>query len=173
MDKVNIQPDKISFEYLDAKKIKLFRAPHGSARMTIEDHDRSYLKVTIAMAFPLTKADKYIGFLDALGNDIGTIENLSELNAENQIIVKEELKRRYFLPKIIEIIQLNHEYDISYIKVKTDHGIRDFSMRGHRENCVEISPGRFIMEDIDGNRFEIPDISKLSKKSQSLLSQII
>ena len=170
---ISIQPDRISFDFLDAKTIHLFAGPYGATRMTIDGHDRSYLKVTIATAFPLSEPDHYIGFLDGTGNDIGTIGEISELPADAQQIVRQELDRRYFLPRIKKIIELSHEFEITYIKVETDKGIRDFSLRGHRENCPEISPGRFIMEDVDGNRFEIQNFFRLDKRSQSLLSQIL
>lgn len=170
---VEIQPNRIAFEFLDAKLIHLFRAPYGSVRMAIEGHDRCYLKVIIAMAYPLSEPNRYIGFMDAQGEDIGTIRDISDLDPDEQEIVREELNRRYFLPKIEQILQLNHEYEFTYIKALTDRGIRDFSIRGHRESCPEISPGRFLLEDIDGNRFEIPDIQKLDRRSRSLLSQII
>lgn len=177
MDRANpasiIQPDRISFDFLDAKTMRLFRGPYGAVRMTIDGHDRSYLKVTIATAFPLSEPNHYIGFLDGTGNDIGTIREISELPPDAQEIVRQELNRRYFLPRIKRIIELSHEFEITYIKVETNRGIRDFSLRGHRENCPEVSPGRFIMEDVDGNRFEILDLFKLDKRSQSLLSQIL
>lgn len=99
----NIQPDRIKFDFLDAKKMHLFRGPYGAVRMTIDGHDRSYLKVTIATAFPLSEPNHYIGFLDGTGNDIGTIREISELPADAQQIVCQELDRRYFLPKIKKI----------------------------------------------------------------------
>ncbi|MHB0999297.1 MAG: DUF1854 domain-containing protein [Armatimonadota bacterium] len=169
----DIGPDRIDFDFMDASTIHLFRGPSGIARMKIDGHDKSFIKIMIASAFPLSEPNRYIGFLDGQGNDIGTIRDISELDHESAKIVQEELKRRYFLPRIKKIIQLSHDFESTYIKVETDKGIRDFTVRGHRENCPEVSPGRFIMEDVDGNRFEILDIHRLDKKSQSLLMQIL
>ena len=168
-----LNPDRIEFDFMDPAAIHLFRGPHGTARLKIDGHDRSYIKVMIASAYPLSEPGRYIGFLDGTWNDIGTIRDITELDSESAAIVSEELERRYFLPKIKKVIQLNHEFEITYIKVETDRGIRDFSIRGHRENCPEVSPGRFIMEDVDGNRFEIEDFFALDKRSQTLLMQML
>lgn len=166
-------PEQLACEYLDPKLVRLHRGPAGAARLCVEGHDKSYIKLSIACAFPLTEPDTNIGFLDGKGSDIGTLRDIRELDPESLKIAQEELAKRYFMPRILKIIELKHEYDISYFQVETDRGKRDFTMRGHRENCQEITPGRFVIEDIDGNRFELEDYTQLDKHGQELLNQVI
>lgn len=77
------------------------------------------------------------------------------------------------MPGIARIMRLDHESDVTYFEVQTNRGKRDFTVRGHSENCVEVSPFRYIIEDVDGNRFEIMDIRRLDRRSQDLLTNII
>lgn len=70
-------------------------------------------------------------------------------------------------------MRLDHEFDVTYFEVQADRGKRDFTMRGHSENCVEVSPFWYVIEDEDSNRFEIVDIRRLDRQSQDLLANII
>ena len=38
-----------------------------------------------------------------------------------------------------------------------------------RDNVQELSSTRLIITDVDGNRFEFPDITKLDGRSQSII----
>lgn len=163
----------MEFEFLDPAAVRLFRGPSGAARLEIEGHDRSYLRVRISRAFPMSEPNAYIGFLDGDGKDIGMVRDTDQLDEQSRKIIEEELGQRYFLPAIRRISRLNHEFDLTYFEVETDRGRRDFTVRGHSENVVEISPGRFIIEDVDGNRFEIPNLYLLDRQSQDFMARII
>lgn len=168
-----MKPYALEFKYLEPSTVRLFRGPSGAARLVINGGEKSYLRVMVTRAFPISEPNRYIGFLDGDGKDIGMVEDVRKLDPESRKIVDEELQKRYFLPVIKNITRLNHEFDMAYFEVETDRGHRDFSLRGHAENCVEVSPYRYIIEDVDGSRFEIPDIRKLDKRSQNLLAMIL
>jgi len=161
------------FDFLDPAAVRLVKGPAGGVRMILDGGDRSYLKVMVARAFPMSEPSRHVGFLDGNGKDIGIIEDIRKLDPESRRIAEEELDKRYFMPKILRVLKLNHEYDISYFLVETDRGQRDFTVRGHHENCVEVSPDRYIIEDVDGSRFEIPDVNRLDARSQSLLARVL
>jgi hypothetical protein len=167
------QVSEMNFEFLDPARVRFFRGPSNAARLVIEEHDRSYLKVTAARAFPISEPHRYIGFLDGKDKDIGMIEDIRKLDPESKRIVEEELEKRYFMPVIRRIPSLKHEFDLTYFEVETDRGKRDFSVRGHSEHCVEVSPGRYIIEDVDGSRYEIPDIDRLDARSRNFLAKIL
>lgn len=173
MDSKSEKAKYMKFEFLDPAAIHLSRVTSGAVRMTIDGHDRSYLKVVVARAFPISEPGKYIGFLDGNGKDIGIVEDIQKLDKASRRIVEEELEKRYFMPRIVRIMRLDHEFDVTYFEVQTDRGKRDFTVRGHSENCVEVAPFRYIIEDVDGNRFEIVDIRRLDRRSQDLLANII
>jgi hypothetical protein len=75
---------------------------------------------------------------------------------------------------VIERIKsIREEYGVVYWSVETDHGPRDFVCRGLRDSLVELSDGRLIVSDVDGNRFAIPDYTNLSRAAQAVLDRVL
>lgn len=75
---------------------------------------------------------------------------------------------------VIEVISsLRNEFGVSYWDVQTDRGNREFVVRNVSESAQWISPRRLLLIDVDGNRFEIPDIDLLDKRSISLIEMVI
>lgn len=160
------EPNTGELVYLDPATLHFAR--RGDVlRLTIEN-DRSYLKVHAARAFPLTETDDYIGLLDAIsGREIGMLRSLRDLDPPTRQLVEAELDKRYFIPKITRIIRAKKEFGTVYWDVETDRGRRKFVMRGIRDSMHEVEPGRYLINDVDGNRFEVRQLSDLDSRSQS------
>jgi hypothetical protein len=160
------QDDSGELEYLDPNKTTFML--RGDVLSLTIDGDRSYLKVHPTRAFPLSELNEYIGFLDAIsGREIGMIRALRDLEPHARQLVQAALNKRYFIPKIIRILQAKKEFGTVYWDVETDRGVRQFVMRGIRDSIREIEPGRYMVNDVDGNRFEIPQLGELDSRSQS------
>jgi hypothetical protein len=159
-------------EYLDPRRLLI--AKRGDVlRVTIEN-DRSYLKVHAVRAFPLTYPNEFIGLQDAItGHEIGMLRSLRDLGAEARQLVQDSLNSRYFVPQIFRIIEAKREFGTVYWDVETDRGPRKFMMRGIRDSIHEIEPGRYLVVDIDGNRFEVPQLEKLDARSQTNWDRLI
>ncbi|HLK56437.1 MAG TPA: DUF1854 domain-containing protein [Chthonomonadaceae bacterium] len=161
--------DPASFELriLDAKRMRVFRQA-GVARMTLLE-DRSWIKIQVARSFPLSDPDHYLGILDGAGKDVGLLIDPSLLDPESRKVVDEELEKRYFVPIVERVLSVKEEYGTVYWKVETDRGEKEIIVRNMRDNLQELSAARVIVTDVDGNRFEFPDIMKLDGKSQGLI----
>ena len=161
--------DPASFELriLDARRVRIFRAA-GVTRLTLEE-DRSWTRVSVARAFPMSDPDHYIGFLDGAGKDIGILFDPGLLDHESRRIVEEELEKRYFVPIVERVLTVRDEYGTIYWNVETDRGEKEIIVRHLRDNLQELSSTRVIITDVDGNRFEFPDVTMLDSKSQSLI----
>ncbi len=153
---------------------KLHFARHGDAlRLTLDD-DRSYLKVRAVRAFPLTELNDYIGLFDAIaGREIGMLRSLRELDPQTRHLIQVEINKRYFIPKIARINHAKREFGSVYWDVETDRGQREFVMRGIRDSMHEIEPGRYLVIDIDGNRFEVPQVGELDTRSRSWWERLV
>jgi hypothetical protein len=163
------QTDPASFELrvFDPRKIRLFRNA-GVPRLTLQD-DRSWIKISVARAFPLSDPDHYLGFLDANGKDAGLLIDPSQLDAESLKVVHEELEKRYFVPVVERVLSVKEEFGTIYWVVETDRGEKEIIARNLRDNLMELASSRVIITDVDGNRFEFPDINKLDNKSQGII----
>ncbi len=81
---------------LDPAKLR-FLAHGPILRLTIED-DRSYLRVAILRAFPLSDPSRYLSVRDGQGKEIGLIAQPDALAAADRALVEHELERRYLVP---------------------------------------------------------------------------
>ena len=154
--------------YLEPASLLFFR--HGNTlRMTVGD-EFSLLRACVVRAFPLSRATSYISVLDGSGKEVGMIRELAELTDESRLLVQEELTRRYVIPVITRIISLRERCETEEWVVETERGPTDFSTRNLHEASSEPSPGRLIIADVEGNRYEIPSIAQLDPASRRFLS---
>lgn len=159
--------DALDVRFLDGAHTRIF--VHGGVlRLTIEDQ-RSWIKVAAARAFPVTRPNEYIGFLDGRGKDVGMLVDPSTLDAESRSALDADLERRYFVPVVQRVLKSTQEFGTVYWTLETDRGTRDVVIRQLRDNLHELSPTRVIVSDIDGNRFEFPDIYKLDTLNLGLI----
>lgn len=159
-------------EHVDPEAIRLFREPSWVLRLTIEG-DRSYLKVRVVCAAPLSQPDRYICLLDEKNEVICTVEDPIVMDAVSQDIIKEELEQRYMTAVIKRVDSLRSEFGVSYWEVQTDRGDREFVVRNVAENAQWITDRRLLLVDVDGNRFEISNLEVLDKKSRGLIEMVL
>jgi len=159
-------------EQVDASKIRLFKDPEWILRMTIEG-DRSYTRVKVMRAAPLTEPDRYFCILDIKDEAICMVTELSELDDVSRPLVLEELDKRYLTAKVQKIVALDNEYGVTYWTVETDRGTREFVAKSVAENAQWLSDTRLMIFDVDVNRFEIPDMTALDRKSRNFLESVL
>jgi hypothetical protein len=159
-------------EKVEVAKLRLFREPAWVLRLTIEE-DRSYLKVKVVRAAPLSHPDGYISFLDGKDEEICMVDELKELDPQTSKVVTEELDRRYLTAMVESIHSVRNEFGTSYWDVATSRGRREFVVQNVAENAQWLGGRRLLLVDVDGNRFEIPDLDLLDKRSQGLVDEVL
>jgi len=153
--------------WMDPTKVQL-RRHGGIVRLTI-DGDRSWTRAQPARAFPISDPEHYIGFLDGANKDIGMIKDPSLLDEESRRVLDEELELRYFVPIVTKVNKVKMEFGTVYWSLETTRGPRDIVVRNLRDNMQEVSATRVFVTDIEGNRFEFPDIRQLDPESLSII----
>ena len=159
-------------ENVDVTSIRIFRNPPWTLRLTIEG-DRSYIRVKVVRAAPLSHPEKYISLLDTKDEEICMIPAFSDLDEGMQKIVTEELDRRYLTSIIQRVNSVQNEFGTSYWAVSTDRGEREFVVQNVAENAQWLGDHRLLLLDVDGNRFEISDLMALDKKSVSYVELVL
>ncbi len=171
--KMSITPIAVTHpEKVDIDHLRLFREPAWRLRLTI-DGDRSYTRVKVVRAAPLSHPDKYISFLDAKDEEICMVDDLKQLDAAARGIIKEELDRRYLTSIIQNVLTVRNEFGTSYWEVETNRGQREFVVQNVAENAQWLGDHRLLIIDVDGNRFEIPRLDALDKRSLGLVEQVL
>lgn len=124
-----------------------------------------YPRIQVYQAFPLTDPSSYISIREPSekAKEIGVIKNFhKDITKETRKMLEEQLRLRYFTPRIEKIINIKDEYGFAYFDVLTNHGACRFTIHMGGGSVVNLSDTRLLITDLDGNRFEIPDTSKLS-----------
>lgn len=149
-------------------KIEVFYQPEGRLRMTMGD--RSYVEVKPAWAAPLSQTGKYLVLLDGKDREIILIPDpIKELKPETWSLLQKELQRRYLSVRIDKILSTKTIFGSTYWTVMTERGERDFVTQSLQENAQWLSPEHLLVIDVDGNRFELPDINALDEESKNQL----
>ena len=152
-----LTPDKISF----AKK--------GDFPCAKLAEGTEYDRVWLHRVFPFDLEDEFISVQTKDNEEIGVIRRLSDFETQTQDILRAELKRKYFVPKIKKIVTLRERRGFSYWKIETDIGEMELSLQDTYRSITKISEDRIFITDISGNRCEIESVSALDKKSQKKL----
>lgn len=126
-----------------------------------EDDCRAFLN----RAFPHEMLWEFISVLGEDQQEIGIIRDVEKLGEENRSLVVTELKRRYYSPVILKINSMKERYGFSYWKVETAEGSVQFTLHDTYRSIVHAGENRVLLMDVNGNRFEIPDVTALDKKS--------
>jgi len=158
-------------EPYQAHEIRVYRAPKNMVRMTIRN-ERSYIRVRPVHASPMAYPDHYISLLDIKNEEVAFIRHLDQLDAESRQVIEEELAHRYLKAKIERILSIQMEFGVTYWSVMTDRGEREFVIRGH-ESTHWASDTRLLLTDVDGNRFEIIDYTRLDPHSIQLIESYV
>jgi uncharacterized protein DUF1854 len=153
--------------YLDPRKLRFFR--HGAALRLTVGEERSYLKVTVVRAFPLSHPQRYLSVRAGDNKEVGVLVDGAELDEENRRLVAEELERRYVVPVIRRIVRIKERFGTVDWEVETNRGLCRFTTRNMREKVVQPSPGRYLLTDVDDNRYDVPDLAALDPASQGWL----
>lgn len=159
----------LRLRYLTPETAVFARTEGGFVSLKVEDE--AYSRVQVVRMFPFSEPGKYISIRTAeeTSKEIGVIETLSVFPKEVREMLEEQLSLRYFTPIITKIYQIKDEYGFAYFDVDTDRGRCRFIIRMSSNAIVHLSDTRIIISDIDENRFEIPDVSKLTIKEQKKL----
>ncbi len=157
---------------MNPAQLKLFHQPKDRLRLTVGD-EKSYPTVKPVWSSPLTYPNRYLALLDGQGEEICTIPDPQELPRDSWQAVQLELRRRYLTATVQSVKNARVEFGATYWSVATDRGDRDVVTQTLQENAVWLSDVHLLLIDVDGNRFEIPDVSALDERSQRYVHAIL
>ena len=137
--------------------------------------EKEYSRIGVYLTFPLTEPEEYISIREAdeKAKEIGIIEKLSELDKDQQEMIREQIKLRYFMPTIVKVLDIKDEYGYAYWNVTTSFGACRFTTRMSGDAVIFLGESRLMVTDIDGNRYEIPDFYKMSVGERKKLDLFI
>ncbi len=126
---------------------------------------KEYDRIFLHRAFPFDHPESFISVQDADKNEIGIIKELSDFPKETADLLRGELARKYYAPVITSIKSLNNRYGYAYIDAMTPQGKISITLRDAMRSIIRIDEKRVMIIDIDSNRYDIPDVTALDRRS--------
>jgi hypothetical protein len=165
------EPYRPDLDLLDPAAVRVEREPGEGLRLTIGDND--WTRVEARLLFPLTPTEKMVAFLDSSERLVGTIRSPDELEPSSARVLEEELREQYFRPVILKISRLVKRLGLIEMETLTDAGPRLIRFRSAREDIRELNPGRFLLTDAAGDRYELPCLDALDNTSKALWHNLV
>lgn len=155
--------------YIDGPEVRITQ--NGELFLDVEFYftKEKLVEVEAHRLFPKSGAGKYISLMTHDGEPLAVIRDLDNLDSDSANAVKNALSEYYMIPKIKRFISMSEKYQIWIWTVETDHGIISFEIRNHIASVKPLYDGRVLIKDADDNRYEVPDINKLDKRSRRML----
>jgi len=151
---------------LSPDRVRVRKDRLGALHVTVDGTERETSRVSLA--FPISGKADYVSFLDAEGEEIALLAHPDQLDDESRTAVAAALERMYYVPKIRRVDSIKESWGVSHWEVVTDCGYASFEVVD-REHIRRVSGGRFLIQDADGNRFEIEDAAQLDPQSRKLI----
>ncbi len=122
-------------------------------------------RVLFHKAFPFERPEEYISVQDEDGREYGIIRKLSDFDGKGREIIDKSLRRKYFCPEIKKIHKLKEQFGYSCWEVDTDIGPLELVLKDTFGSIIRVSDTYLVIMDVSGNRYTIPDVTALDKKS--------
>ena len=119
--------------------------------------------------FPFTRPNHYITLLEGAENmpkkEAAVITDLEELDEESRKAVEDCFEEFYMIPRITRVVDTIFKFGSLRWIVETDRGLIEFRIRNMNSDIKMLDGKRMLIRDSNDNRYEIPDINALDKKS--------
>lgn len=154
--------EMLKIRYLTKHNTVFKRTEGGFVSLSVGEE--FYSRIQVMRMFPFMEKDRFLS-VRSVGDkskEIGIIVNLKDMEEDTIKLLREQLNLRYFTPVITKIRSVKEEYGFAYWDVLTDHGECRFTIQMGGNAVVHLTEERILLSDIDENRFEIPDVGRLT-----------
>ena len=123
--------------------------------------------------FPLSGKEKYISLLDSQGIEQAVIRDMRTLPKESRELIEDCLREYYLIPKVEKIWDIEAKFGTVALTVDTDRGPARIELNANLHGLKLLYGGRVLMRDRSDNRYEIPELAKLDKRSRQLIDSFL
>jgi hypothetical protein len=159
---------------LDPHKITFTKSHSGM--LDIAMSDRTVEGVHCVQMFPFSDPERYISVIRPVKPDpeeVGVIERLSDLPADQRKLVVDDIKFRYFVPEIEDIIDVEDSAGLYEMDLATERGPRRIFILNPRESISTTDDGVMLLTDVEKCRYKITNFSRLSSRAHAQFEKII
>ena len=124
--------------------------------------------VVVRRCFPWSEASRYISLRDDDQAEVALVKDPMELPPASRLALVEALAEAGFVFEVSRVIEVEEEVEIRHWRVETKQGARSFQTR--LDDWPRALPGGgFLLRDVAGDLYRLPDPSALDAGSRELL----
>ncbi len=157
--------------YIDKDMARFTRKDLTLVDVALND-GRSFENLEPRRLFPVTDLNRFITLLDEKGAEQAGIRDLNTLPAGQRAIIEDCLNEYYLVPKILKIWAYEERFDGLTLHTETDKGPADIEIRILIKG-FKLEGVRALLRDVNDNRYEIPDVTKLDNLSRQILGRYL
>ena len=161
---------------LDVRKLNFVRK--NSGYLFLDYDGKTYEEISLTRLQPFYCLDTYISV--AFRNDeeewieIGVIKDLKDMTEEQRTLCSQYLDFRYYIPIITKVYSIrDNRMGYLFVDAETTAGRKKIAVNDWWTNFRINSSGILTVTDSDGNKYQIPDLDKIDKKSYRKLELFV
>lgn len=156
---------------LEAFPYQLHRDAWGRLVLT-DASGAAHVGVEPVRGFPITGPNYGLSLLDVDGRELAWIEDLDALPDPVRSVLKEELPRREFMPRLRRVVRVSGVAEPTEWDVETDRGLTRFVLKSE-DDVRRLAGGRALIVDAHGIRYLIEDLNALDSLSRRVLERYL
>lgn len=141
----------------------------GGGMLSCEVNGEIHPVVYLHCSFPHTNNRIYISVRTSDNKEVGIIPSIDDYPEETVQLLEKHIRIRYYAPVITKVIRIREEFGYSYWETETTAGPCRFTVRSGNQNVKLVAEDRLLVTDVDGNRFIIEHVSKLSDREYRMV----
>ena len=157
----------LTTSFTPAADCRFYRNANGFLGLELrgEDHKR----VQLSRALPFSAPEQYICVADMEGKEIAVLESLDDFSEEQRELLEAELGIRYFYPIVTQVKSIKEKMGSYYLDLAIGEYKKTIAVKDISKNLKQLGGGKIVLTDVDGNRFMIPDVYQIQKKSLQMM----
>ena len=160
--------------FIDGPEVKITRVGDTTVKLEVYQGD-TYPELEPKRLFPRSSLTQYVTLMELGDKDTGAkevaiVRNMDNLDPASRKAIEECFENYYMIPQILEVLDVVEKYGMVSWTCRTDKGVITFKIRNRLSDIKMLYDGRVLIRDSADNRYEIPNVEKLDKRSKKLLA---
>lgn len=166
--------------FIDGPEVKITRVGDTTVKMEVYQGE-TYPVLEPKRLFPRSSLTQYVTLMNVQeggtgdeketgAKEVAIIRDISRLDPDSRAAIEECFGNYYMIPQILEVLDVFEKYGMVSWTCRTDKGVITFKIRNRLSDIKVLYDGRVLIRDSADNRYEIPNVDKLDKKSKRLLA---
>ncbi len=126
------------------------------------------IPVWVSRCFPWSQPDRFFALRDEEGDEVALVREIVDLDLASQQVMRRALDEAGFVFDITGVCEIEDEVEIRRWSVLTAQGPRTFQTRLD-DWPVPLPEAGFLIRDLSGDLFRLPQPEQLDRKSRKLL----